>query len=75
MKNEQTITGTLRIVEALPNSYYGNPRYLVAIGDDEYRTLHNSMLACYITKFDRKRVQAIVGTHYSKPTVRAVESF
>ena len=74
MKNEQTITGTLRVIESLPCSYYGNPRYLVTINDFTYRTPVDSSLGYSIRNYDRKTVKAIVGIHYGKPTVRAVEN-
>lgn len=60
------ITGTLEIVERLPLSYYGNPRYKARIGIYEFYTKTNSMLGYSITNYENKKVSVELGYHYNK---------
>lgn len=67
------VTGTLRIVRRLPSSFNGNPRYLVDINGEDYRTAPDAMLAYGIERFDQKRVTAEVRTLRGKLTLITVE--
>lgn len=66
-------TGTLTIVDRLPSSVNGNPRYLLLIGETVCRTAPNSDLAYGVRNFEGKTVRAVVGTYRGKPTLRALE--
>jgi hypothetical protein len=73
MKNLTRHTGMLEIIERLPNSYYGNPRYLLRIDGWTCRTAPDSSLGYKVTNFDGKRVVATIGTYYGKATLDSVE--
>ena len=74
MRNTYTITGTLRIIDRLKNSYYGNPRYLVSIGDVVCCTAPDANLAYGITNHRDKPVIATVGTHYNRLTIDTLKA-
>ena len=69
MKNVTRHTGTLRILERLPNSYYGNPRYLLTIDGITCRTKPDSSYGYQVTNHDGKTVTATIGTYYGKATL------
>lgn len=78
MKNRTSHTGTLRILQRLPNSYHGNPRYLAAILDSAgngptFVTAVDSSLAYSLPNHDGERVTAIIGTHYGRATLDQLE--
>jgi hypothetical protein len=85
MKNEKTISGKLVITGRLNNSRNGNPRYkgyietmekafqVAWINKIDFITAVDSMLSYQITNFDNKLVNAVIGTHYGKPTIKSVE--
>ena len=73
MKDIKTITGTLTIVKRLKSSYYGNPRFLIAIDGVEYSTQPDASLGYSADNYTDKMVMAQVGEYYNKPTIsRAV---
>jgi len=73
MKHERNIIGKLDIVNKLPNSHLGNPRYEVSIGDERFTTQTNAGLAYGITQYRGKLVKAKVGYYYGSPSVELVE--
>ena len=74
MKHTQTITGELLLIERLPSSYYGNPRWLLTIGGQVCRTAVDANLAYGISNHDGKQVEATIGLHYGKMTVETVKA-
>ena len=52
------ITGTLNIIEKLPLSRMGNPKYKVEINNEIFETKTNASLGYAITNFDNKKVIA-----------------
>jgi hypothetical protein len=73
MKNVTRHTGKLEIIERLPSSYNGNPRYLCRIDGFTCRTQVDSCLGYSITNHDGKQVVATIGTHYGKATINNLE--
>ncbi len=67
-------TGILEYVERLPNSYYGNPRYLVRIdGYDAYSKPDSMEAYGDIPNNFGKRVSCELGTHYGKTTIQNIK--
>ena len=83
MKNTHTITGTLENVMRLPNSYNGNPRYLVCIdsrndfgGNTFYANLKtkvDSGFAYELPNLFGKEVVAVVGEHYGSTHIESAK--
>lgn len=69
MKNRTRHFGKLEIITRLPNSYYGNPRYLLRVDGWTCRTSVDSSLAYKLPNDDGKEVEAIIGTHYGVATL------
>ncbi len=69
MKNQTEHVGTLEIIERLPSSFYGNPRYLCRVDGWTCRTPPDSSLAYALPNWDGEQVRAIIGTYYGKPTL------
>lgn len=65
--------GTLEILDRLPNSHYGNPRYLLRIDGRTCRTAPDSATGYSVPNFDGKQVTALIGTHYGKATLDHAE--
>jgi hypothetical protein len=74
MKNITTHTGKLEIIERLPSSYYGNPRYLCRVDGFMCQTQPDSSIAYALPNLDGKQVKAEIGTHYGKATINNVWS-
>ena len=73
MKDVTQHTGTLELIERLPNSPNGNPRYLVRLDGQTARTIVDSSEAYGdIPNNFGKRVTAELGTHYGKTHIRRV---
>lgn len=72
MNNLTRHVGMLEIIDRLPSSRYGNPRWLVRVDGWTARTTPDSSLAYSITNHTGKRVVAHIGTYYGKATVRDV---
>ena len=73
MKNKTQHTGLLEIVERLPNSYYGNPRYLCRIDGHTCRTKPDSSYAYgEVPNNDGKTVTAVIGTYYGVATIDSI---
>ena len=73
MKNITEHTGTLEVLQRLPSSVNGNPRYLIKVDGYTASTKVDSDLGYGITNFDGKDVQAVIGTHYGKRSLVSVQ--
>ena len=83
MKNITQHTGKLRLIERLPNSRNGNPRYLCAIMGQQpnnnlgrtFRTQVDAMHGYEVQNyFDRDiAVTVTIGTHYGHPTLNTIQ--
>ena len=73
----QSITehnGTLTIIERLPSSINGNPRYLAAIDGYTVRTKPDSSIGYCLPNYAGTNVKVLIGTHYGKPTIAGIWS-
>lgn len=79
MKNLSTESGTLHIIERLPNSVNGNPRFLCFINRDiggtgwTFRTKPDCSYSYDIQNLNGKRVTATIGEYYGKCTLNTIE--
>jgi hypothetical protein len=73
MKNLSRHNGTLEIIERLPNSYYGNPRYLATVGGFSFRTAPDSSMAYSLPNYRGKRVEVLLGSYYGKTTLHSIK--
>lgn len=69
MKNATRHHGKLEIIQRLPSSRNGNPRYLLRVDGWTCRTAPDSGLAYEITNFDGKIVKATIGTYRGNATI------
>lgn len=74
MKNKTRHIGMLEIIDRLPSSANGNPRYLLRVDGHTCRTPVDSHLGYCVTNYNNKRVEAIIGTHYGHSTLASVQS-
>jgi len=79
MKYIKKHIGKLRKVERLKNSLNGNPRFLLAMVDENqnfqlFRTAVDCGLAYSVENYlDRDQVVAVeIGQHYGKPTLKSI---
>lgn len=73
MRNISRHTGTLEVIQRLPSSTNGNPRYLLRIAGFICKTAVDSSLGYCVTNFDGKQVTATIGTHYGSATLDALK--
>jgi hypothetical protein len=73
VRDIQTIEGVLTVVNILPSSYNGNPRYLIAINSVCCKTAVDSSLGYCVTNYDGKPVIATIGTHYRVKTLDSIK--
>jgi len=73
MKNVSRHQGKLEIIQRLPNSLNGNPRYLIRINGFTCKTAVDSMHGYCVTNFDGKEVIATIGTHYGTQTLDSLK--
>lgn len=66
MKNVTAHRGILEIIERLPSSSNGNPRYLIRVDGWVCKTGLDSNIGYKVTNYDGKQVIATIGTHYGK---------
>ena len=69
MKSKTQHTGILEVIERLPSSENGNPRYLLRIDGHICRTQPDSSLGYKVANYDGNMVKAIIGTYYGKATL------
>jgi hypothetical protein len=72
MKNVSSHVGKLEIVQRLPSSRNGNPRYLLRVDGWTCRTAPDSSLGYSVTNYDGKRVKATIGTLRGLATLDSV---
>ena len=73
MKNKSRHIGILNIIERLPSSVNGNPRYLLSVDGWVCRTPVDSAYGYSIGNYNGKQVEAIIGTHYGVTTLASVK--
>ena len=73
MKNITEHTGKLEIIQRLPSSTNGNPRYLLRIGGITCRTAVDCQLGYEVSNFDGKEVIATIGTHFNYSTICSIK--
>lgn len=73
MKNVQEYTGKLSIIERLQNSYIGNPRYLISVGDVVCKTGVDSIHGYSISNYEGCVVTAKIGTHRGVLTLCSIK--
>jgi hypothetical protein len=69
VKNITQHTGKLEILERLPNSVNGNPRYRVSVDGFSAVTKLDSSIAYSLTNYRDQVVTAHIGTHYGQATI------
>ncbi len=72
MKNVTRHTGTLEIVNRLPSSRNGNPRYLCRVDGYTFRTQVDHQHGYAIRNFEREKVIVELGTHYGALTLHTI---
>ena len=73
MKNLSRHIGILSIIQRLPSSVNGNPRYLLSVNGATCRTAVDSSYGYSVTNFDGKQVEATIGTHYGSATLNSLK--
>lgn len=73
MKNITSHIGKLDIIERLPSSRNGNPRFLLRVDGWTCRTGVDSSLGYSVQNYDGKRVRAYIGTHRGLATLDYVK--
>lgn len=66
MRGITTHHGKLEVLERLPNSKKGNPRWLISVGGQVARTPPDSHLGYLIPQLSNMQVIITVGRHYGK---------
>lgn len=69
MRNISRHIGTLEVIQRLPSSTNGNPRYLLRVDGFTCKTAVDSSLGYCVTNYDGKQVEATIGTHYGSATL------
>lgn len=73
MKNITRHIGRLEIIERLPSSSNGNPRYLISVDGFTCRTQVDSSHGYSITNYAGEIVEATIGTHYGSATLNTIK--
>jgi hypothetical protein len=73
MKNLSRHIGHLEVLQRLPSSAAGNPRYLIAVNGVSCRTAVDAAVAYEMTNLDGHRVEATIGTHYGVATLNTIK--
>lgn len=63
-KDKIELTGKIELIETLPNSYYGNPRFMLKINDTVFYTRIDSSLGYEITNYTNSGKIATVELSY-----------
>lgn len=69
MRNISRHIGELKVLQRLPSSYFGNPRYLISVNGIICKTAVNSSYGYSVTNWEGKQVEATIGTHYGSATL------
>lgn len=72
MHNTSTHIGTLEILDRLPNSKNGNPRYLARVDGVTFCTPVDSSHGYGLPNYADTRVCVTVGTHYGRATLDTI---
>lgn len=72
MKNITAHRGILEVIERLPSSLNGNPRYLIRVDGWTCKTRVDSNLGYKVNNYEGKQVIATIGTHYGVATLYTV---
>lgn len=73
MKNIRQHTGIVEIIQRLPSSSNGNPRYLLKVDGRTCRTSPDSSLGYSVTNYEGKTVTATIGEHYGYATLNSIK--
>jgi hypothetical protein len=73
MKNISRHVGKLEILDRLPSSTNGNPRYLLRVAGFTCKTPVDSMYGYSVPNYNGKDVVATIGTHYGTATLASVQ--
>lgn len=73
MRNVTNHVGKLEILERLPSSKNGNPRYRVSVDGFSCVTDVDCVLGYKVPNFDGKKVEATIGNRYGRATLRSVK--
>lgn len=74
MKNITKHVGTLQVIDRLPSSANGNPRYLISVDGFTCATKVDHTYGYSVPNFDGKKVAATIGTHYGRATLNTVKA-
>ena len=74
MKSITRHSGILEIIERLPQSTNGNPRYLFTIDGYTAATMVDSHYGYELPNHDGKRVTVTLGSHYGRLSLNSIES-
>ena len=74
MKNITRHVGHLTVIERLPSSRNGNPRYRCSVDGYTFTTTPDSSYSYSITNHDGKLVTVELGTHHNKLQLNAIWS-
>ena len=74
MKSITVHTGKLQILQRLPSSINGNPRYLAMVDGWVFRTQVDSSYAYSLPNHDGDLVEVELGSHYGKTTLNALRT-
>lgn len=73
MKNISRHAGKLEVLERMPSSRNGNPRYRLYIAGFHCVTAPDSSYGYSVKNFEGKQVVATIGTHFGRATLDSVE--
>ena len=74
MRNKKTITGKLTIINRLNSSIDGNPRFLVEINNQYFKTTPDAMFGYSVQNFDGQTVNAVIGKYYNQDSIFNAEA-
>jgi hypothetical protein len=77
MKTLSRHEGTLYVLDRMPNSRNGNPRFRLFIGTETSGvscvTAPDSSLGYTVQNYAGQRVRVLIGTHYGRATLNHIE--
>ena len=72
MKNITRHVGKLVIIQRLPSSTAGNPRYLIQVDGVTCATTSDSAYGYDVSNYEGKLVEATIGTHYKRASLNTL---